>query len=315
MQSEGRKLNILTEIFGNYSHVGSEHLFFCPKCNHHKKKLSVNIEKDKFKCWICDWSGSTLFRLVKRYGSYQNIREWSEMIGGTDISEYEKIFFDTSENNKEDEVEVQLPKEYISLCNRDISLASITARKYLRDRGITKEDILQWKIGYCIDGEYANRVVFPSFNDEGKVNYFVARTYDNSYRKYMNPNASKDIVFNELYVDWNDDVVIVEGVFDAIKAVNAIPILGSTLRETGKLFQKIVKNDPAIYIALDPDAEKKAEKLISSLLQYGVEVYKIPITSGKDVGDMTKQEFKELKKNAVSIKNSDYMLLNKILSI
>jgi len=311
---EERKLNILTEIFGSYSHVGSENLFFCPKCKHHKKKLSVNIDKDKFKCWICDWSGSTLFRLVKRYGSYKNIREWAEMIGSTDITDYEKIFFDEG-NNKEEEAEVQLPKEFISLCNKEGSLASIAARRYLRERGISREDILQWKIGYCIDGEYSNRVVFPSFTNEGKVNYFVARCFDNSFRKYMNPNASKDIIFNELYIDWNDDVVIVEGVFDAIKATNAIPILGSTLRENSKLFQKIVKNDPAIYIALDPDAEKKAEHLISNLLQYNVEVYKIPIPSDKDVGDMTKEEFKELKKLSTSIFNTAYMLYNKIMSI
>jgi DNA primase len=118
-----------------------------------------------------------------------------------------------------------------------------------------------------------------------------------------------------LYVDWTDDVVIVEGVFDAVKAVNAIPILGSTLREKSKLFQKIVEKDSAIYMALDPDAEKKAEKLINSLLSYDIEVYKVPIPSNKDVGDMTKQEFLDCKSRATLIKDSDYMLMRKIMSI
>jgi DNA primase len=158
-------------------------------------------------------------------------------------------------------------------------------------------------------------VIFPSFNEKGKVNYFVARNYVDDFRKYMNPDASKDIVFNELYIDWSSDVVLVEGIFDAVKAENAIPILGSTLREDSKLFAKIIEKDPALYIALDPDAEKKAAKIINSLLSYDIELYKIPIPSNKDVGDMTKEEFQEYKSQARLIKNTDYVLLNKIMSL
>lgn len=156
----------------------------------------------------------------------------------------------------------------------------------------------------------------PSFDLDGKVNYFIARTFsDRKMKKYMNPDASKDIIFNELYVDWSKDVVIVEGIFDAIKAENAIPLLGSTLRENSRLFTEIVKNDSAIYLALDPDAEKKAEKLINSLLSYDIEVYKVPIPNDIDVGDMTKEEFLEYKANSILIKGSDDILLKKIMEI
>ena len=56
--------------------------------------------------------------------------------------------------------------------------------------------------------------------------------------KYLNPPVSKNVVFNELYVDWDEAVVIVEGVFDAITVgQNGIPILGSSLREESKLFK------------------------------------------------------------------------------
>mgnify|MGYP005631781647 CR=1 FL=1 len=41
--------------------------------------------------------------------------------------------------------------------------------------------------------------------------YFVARTYNGDAYKYKNPNASKDIIFNELFIDWNTDLVLVEG--------------------------------------------------------------------------------------------------------
>ena len=75
----------------------------------------------------------------------------------------------------------------------------------------------------------ATEIVIPSFDDDGDVNYFAARSYNGDSYKYKNPRASKNIVFNELFVNWNADLTIVEGAFDAIVAGNAVPILGSTL--------------------------------------------------------------------------------------
>lgn len=312
--SETKKLEILKEILGNYASVGNEKLFFCIKCGHHKKKLSINLEKNAFKCWICGWSGKSIHRIVKRFGNYVQQKTWNELSGIVEITDYEKIFLVEDEIQEKEQI-VNLPDEFQSLCNRDVSLTSLPARRYLKDRGITKEDILFWKMGYAVSGEYAGRVIVPSFNLEGKVDYFVARTYENDWKRYKNPEASRDLIFNHLFLDWSSDITIVEGIFDAIKARNAIPILGSSLRENSKLFKELVRHDPAIYIALDPDAEKKAEKLVNSLLSYGAEVYKIDIPTGKDVGDMSHEEFLSHKQNAELIMDSDYSLLRKIRGI
>ena len=311
--SETKKINILSKILGDYYRSGSELLFKCPFCNHHKKKLSLNIDKNAGKCWVCDWSTPNLTRIVKRLGGWDDIQEWNNLFGIIDILEYENIFSQETEQIKENIL--KLPDEFQSLCNKDMSLTSLAARRYLKDRGISKNDILYWKIGYATSGEYSGRVIIPSFNDEGKVNYYTGRTYEDNWKKYLNPDTSKDIIFNELNVDWSTDVTIVEGVFDAIKAKNAIPILGSTLRENSRIFKQIIRHDPAIYIALDPDAEKKAEKLIKDLLYYDAEIYKIDIPTGIDIGEMTHQQFLEHKKNAKLIKDTDYFLINKIMSI
>jgi DNA primase len=310
---ETEKLDILESILGGFYRSKDEYLFFCKKCEHHKKKLSVNFEKDCFKCWVCDYSGKSLRRLVNRFGTYQQQCRWNELSGIVEINDFAKIF-DEKLDVKEETL-TPLPDEFVSLCNKDVSLSSLPARRYLKDRGLTKEDILFWKIGYCSTGEYAGRVVVPSFNLNGNVNYYIGRTYEDNWKKYMNPSVSKDLIFNELYIDWNSDIVIVEGIFDAIKATNAIPILGSTLRENSRLFREIIKNDPAVYIALDPDAEKKAERLITSLLNYDVEVYKVPIPQNMDVGDMTKEQFIDLKHQSSRIKNQDYFLMKKIMGI
>jgi hypothetical protein len=171
-------------------------------------------------------------------------------------------------------------------------------------------------MGYAVSGDYENRVVVPSFNGDGKINYYVGRRYDGGgWSKYKNPDTSKDLIFNELYIDWTEDITIVEGVFDAIKARNAVPILGSTIREGSRVFREIIKHDPAIYIALDPDAEKKAERLISDLLYYDAEVYKIPIPEGFDVGDMSHEQFLDCKARAKLINGNDYILLSKLANL
>lgn len=313
--SEAKKLDILREILGSPTKSGNEYLFKCIFCTHHKKKLSISLEKNKYKCWICEKAGTT-HRLVKRLGSFLQQEKWKELTGVIEVSEFERIILEQIiPEEKEEEINLDLPEEFISLCNKNMGVTNAIPLTYLSKRGIEKEDILRWKIGYCPTGPYEGRIVVPSFNMEGKLNYFVARSYDKNWRKYVNPPESKDIIFNELMVDWEDDIVITEGVFDAIKIPNSIPILGSTLRDNSKLFQQIIKHDPAVYMALDPDAETKEFKMIESLLKYGVEVYKVPIKPYKDAGEMSKKEFLERKKSASIIKNTDYLLLDKIMSI
>ena len=303
---EAEKLKICKDILGSCYKSGDEYLFYCKKCDHDKRKMSVNIEKNVFKCWICDYKGNNVGRLVKRYGSFLQRQEWEKYSNTIDVSRPLEDLFSTEEEGEE-EVLLKLPKEFISLTGRKLPLSSKEPSKYLSSRGVSKKDILKWKIGYCSKGEYSGRVIIPSFNEDGKVNYFIARSYGKSWPPYKNPNVSKDIVFNQLYVDFKNDLVLVEGAFDAINAENAVPILGSSLREDSKLFQEIVKWDTTIYVALDPDAEKKAMKLIKSLLLYGIEVYKIDVSGFKDVGEMSKDQFQQRKKDAKLITNEEYL--------
>ena len=296
--SDSHKEQILVEILHTPLRSGGELLFYCPKCKHHKAKLSCNVRKNVFKCWVCNFTGTNLTRLVKRYGSYKQKQEWSKYDDKIDLSS--TSFADTLFGQQEaNETLLNLPKEFITLTGKHNSLSNIPLR-YLYERGISKEDILKWKIGYCLDGEYGGRIIVPSFNLEGKINYFIGRSYRDDWMKYKNPSLHKNsIIFNELYVDWDSDLVLTEGVFDAIVAGNAIPLLGSTLPETSRLFQEVAKHDTPIYIALDPDAEKKAKYLIRDMLQYGIELYKIDVRGFQDVGSMTKQEFLERKETAL----------------
>ena len=171
-------------------------------------------------------------------------------------------------------------------------------------------------MGYCSEGEYAGRVMIPSFDDKGYLNYFVGRAYGDAFPKYKNPPVSKNIVFNQLMVDWTKDIILVEGVFDAVVAgANAIPILGSYIKEDGKLFQEIVNHGSDVYLALDPDAEKKTRRIIQKLLSYDVKVYKIDILPYTDVGEMSKEEFLQRKSRASFLNDENYLLYEAINSL
>ena len=306
-----KKLKILTEVLGSYRRSNDEYLFHCPYCNHHKKKMSVNFSVNAFKCWVCDQRGKNIYRLVRKFGNYKQRQQYLELIGRLDLSEFDKILNEI--NEVEEQQVIDLPSEFISLCNRNLPVSSTRVTDYLFSRGIERNEILKWKIGYCEKGRYGGRVIIPSFNSDGNVNYFIARSYVGHNRRYLNPPCGRDIIFNELSVDWDEPLILVEGVFDAIVAgENAIPILGSTLRNDSRLFQAIAAHDTPVYLALDPDAEKKAKWIIRSMLQYDVEIHKVPIDDYEDIGSMSPETFKEKLQQSELI-NSEMYLLEKML--
>ena len=105
--------NILNEALGRGRDHGSEILFHCPKCGHHKSKLSVNFFNNVFKCWVCDYHGRSIRRLVRRYGSFSQRAEWDEITGRVDLNLFGEDLF--GEEEKPEEQKIKLPEEFISL--------------------------------------------------------------------------------------------------------------------------------------------------------------------------------------------------------
>jgi DNA primase len=304
---------ILYETLGNHWEKGSELLFSCPACGHHKRKFSVNLDKNVFKCWVCDYHGRNIRRVIRRFGSYTQLQRWDQITDRSDLSRFADLFSEEVVGQIDDKVE--LPPEFVSLANKNLPLSANRALRYLQERGVSRADIQRWKIGFCYDGEYGGRIIVPSFGATGYPNYFIARSYVGHRMKYKNPRSSKNVVFNDLFTNWNNDLTIVEGVFDAITAGNSVPILGSTLRTDSDLLRKIVLNDTPCYIALDPDAAKKERRIIQTLLRYDVELYKIDVSGYEDVGAMTQEVFKDRKAKATFIDRDNYLLLDLLSAV
>ena len=148
---------------------------------------------------------------------------------------------------------------------------------YIKKRGLLPEEIIRYNIGYCETGDYSGRIIIPSYDSNGILNYFVGRNFYDNGMSYKNPEISKDIIGFELFVNWNEPIILVEGVFDAIAVRrNAIPLFGKTIPK--KLLLEILrKKPPKIYIALDKDAIKSSIEIAKKFIGEGHEIYLVEL--------------------------------------
>ena len=262
----------------------NEYMYWSPFVSHHKPKLQINIITQKWHCWISNQGGHKLYQLFKKVNAtHEQLTELRGIVG-----ESKSL---SSNLEKVKEKVCVLPKEFLSLHHSHNSTTYKHAIFYLNKRGITKEDILKYGIGYCEEGMYTNRIIIPSYDEDGKLNYFIARDiFPNSNMKYKNPPMSKDTVVFELFINWNEPIVLVEGSFDAIAVrKNVIPLLGKFPLKSlvKKLITKKVKK---VYVALDSDAKKDSAKLVQFLMDNGIESYLLNMNE-KDPSELGFENF------------------------
>ena len=271
---------------------GNNYAYHCPFCQHHKPKLEVNLVPNSkgenfWHCWVCNAKGKSLLGLFKKLKVPQDkILELRSILNYADKKDEEEV----------DITKIELPKEYKSLLSiQRTDISAKHALAYLKKRGITKEDILKYNIGFCEDGRYKNMIVVPSYNKDGTINYFIARSFEKDpSRKYDSPKCNKNAIIGlEYFINWDIPVILCEGIFDAIAIKrNVIPLFGKTIPKA--LMMKLVEtNVKTVYIALDMDALKDALKYAEELLNLGKDVYLVDLDD-KDPSEMGFEKFTSL---------------------
>jgi len=270
-------LSLLQEILGPYQQQRDEYLFSCPFCHHHKKKLSINIATNKWKCWICGSKGGHIIWLVKKLQvSKDLLNKFKEVLGDAELKQFKATTSETV---------LRLPPEYKPLWKPEKNYQYYHAITYLKNRGITTNDILRYRIGYCTEGSYAHRIILPSYDRNNHLNYFTARLFYEEGMKYKNPPVSKNVIIFENMVDYSEPIILCEGMFDAIALRrNAIPLMGKTLSKNLEraLLEHNVKQ---VIVFLDIDARQDAIQLEQHLKQYNIET-KLVLTEGKDASEL-----------------------------
>lgn len=225
-----------------------------------------NVTKPYFHCWRCGTSGK-LSKILKDFGTEGDLSRYYEELKNIRSSMLYQFDFGGEFADIQIENTVRLPNDFRKIDRNDKNARE--AIEYLEKRNISDYLIKYYNIGYVPywsnDKEMRNRIVIPSYDEYGELNYYVARDYTGKrkLRKYNNPDIKKTMfVFNEDKINWYEDVTLVEGAFDHIVVPNSIPLLGKTLKRDYATFIAVVNKAKAnVNILLDDDALNDAKKI------------------------------------------------------
>jgi len=301
-------LQLLESVLGKgKSTSGNNVAFFSPFTSHYKPKLEIDINttsdgQNAWHCWISDKKGRSINSLFKQMNlGKQYFEQLSKIIQS---AKYKN--FDIEEKVVEI---IALPEDYRPLWKPKKTPDFRNAMSYLKKRGVTIFDILKYRIGYCESGEYSGKIIIPSYDCTGQLNYFVSRAYYEADKyKHKNPKISKDIIGFDLTINWEEPIVLCEGSFDAIAIKrNAIPLFGKIIQPNlqKKIIEKRVKD---IYICLDEDAIRNALSIAEKFMGEGLNVYFIELKE-QDASDLGFRRITEI------IENTGVMTFEKLMQL
>jgi DNA primase len=297
-------LYLLESVLGKAHVQGKDYLFTCP-FHGGANDLRVTIETDRegknmWHCFSCNKGGHTIRHLFKKIAP--------DKVPAIDALIVPK-YFDKIPKDKLPTI-LTLPVEFKHL--KDIGQNDHIGRQalaYVNKRGFNSLDILKYNLGYCEEGKYRNRIIFPSYDANGKLNYFIGRTFiKDAQPRYLPCDfPRKDIVPLELFINWKVPVILCEGFFDA-KAIarNAIPLMEKGI--SPGIMKKLLSGEvKKVYIALDKDALKSALDHADTLIAHGKEVYLVEL-EGKDPSEMGFEAFTKLIQTVKSSTRADIMI-------
>lgn len=283
-------VSILGEAKNGFDGKNMQLEFSCPRCREKygskedkKYNLSLNLSKMRFQCWKCSSEGDatmhgSVMKLIKIYGNEQLANDFRGVIRSIRESEMYKLNFSNDDFNIDTSViteeALRFPPSYMKL--EKGKQFNQRAFNYLSRRGVGWDLIDKFNIGFTSfqedDKKSSYRIIIPSYDRYGEINYWVGRDYlGNGKRvKYDNPKVEKkNIIFNEEKIQWDADVTLVEGPFDHLVVPNSIPLLGKALNEGYKVYWDLhYKAKANVNIFLDGDAFETVKRTYA-LLNHG----------------------------------------------
>lgn len=314
------------QMNGDYKDIGHEKIYKCPFCGDDKYRLYVSTGEsgDNEGLWICfhcGRKGNPISFVMEYEGArFSEAKETLELydytIGNFEwsnddtLTESEKLVLYINHLNKPkvkekvDKTPPPLPVGYKRIIDNLNNNEVYPFLLYLYNRGFTIQDIIKHNIGYITDG-YANttnsriplnnHLVFLTHNDKGEYIYWNTRSIDpKPYVKSVNGIAKdneyskKDVVFNLNTAKNEKDIIIVEGVPDALTLGNrGIATFGKQVTDTQveEILKRVTK-EQKLYIMLDMDAKEEMIKLADKLYPRHENTYYVINKTYKDANDL-----------------------------
>lgn len=323
----------------NLKRSGRNYMGLCPFHNEKTPSFSVSSERNMFKCFGCGESGDCITFAMKDRGlEFIEAIEWLSDRYSIDLSEY----IESADNSRQYDSKIlfEIMKESARFYFKNL-MNNKRALQYLFDREIKKETIYEFGLGYSPDAwnslydylkskgfkdsdmllcgviksnqkggyydGFRNRIMFPIFDNRGRVCAFGGRVLDNSMPKYLNsqetPIFSKSKTLYGLnFVNKNykgRELIIVEGYMDLIALNqhgirNVVATLGTALNiEHIKLMKR---NFDDIIFAFDGDKAGRSA-IFRSLPEFdnsGLKVRVLELGEYKDPDEYIKKAGKQV---------------------
>jgi len=261
----------IKEKLGEHRLRGDEVIFKdCPWCNNDRWNLQVSSSKLKYHCWVCSRGGNLTSLL-----NFLDIH----YVGDLPIPPKERPL-DTRGIK-----EARLPEGVVPLVGCKVENKVMG---YLGSRGITRGDVSKYEIMWWPGKE---RVLFPFRNGMGNLIFWTARTIFKHVRpKYLHADVSKsDKLLKYDGLD-NEEIYVVEGVFDGIKVNKlghtVVVLMGTAISEVVKDYLRVLKKK--VVLVLDKDAASKQlkyeDELAMLLGRYQVRALYLPEKDVASIG-------------------------------
>ena len=179
-----------------------------------------------------------------------------------------------------------------------------------KQRKLTPETIHKHQMGYTLDEEYSNRIILPSYTENGELNYFTARSWlPYTKLRYKNPEVPREmIIFNEHLINWDGTIYLVEGPLDHVVVHNSIPLLGKDIPD--KLVKTLMDKCTGHVVVLLDGEEKvwDTAKRIYSKINMGKLYGKVRIIKLRDDMDIGEVNEKFGRKGVVEALRTQFKL-------
>lgn len=291
--------------FPHVAHESDDWLLTCPVCEKEKLYVTIVQKRDPDRppgtwiCFLCDQSGSPsdLIRLLDScsfFAAIEILKKFSRYVEReVDLrTRVEKLLTTFEPDPEEPLQECALPEEFILY--RDAQRVP----SYFDDRGISREDALRHRLGFCAQGHYKNRLIVPVYQ-LGRLIWFLGRWMapkpPPGVKKYLNSAASpaSKTLFAIDRARECTRITLVEDVFSAIHlGRGAVALCGTHFSRTQ--LELLARTEASeVVVCLDRDALEKAWKLGTALAElWSVRV--VILKEGKDPDEYDRKTFAQL---------------------
>ena len=246
----------IVDVVSSYLNLtahGKNYFGVCPFHDDHSPSMCVSKEKQIYTCFVCGATGN-VFQFIKEYEniSFAEAVKKVATIGGIEVK------IDEMKPLKKESVLYDIYNLTNKLYQLNLNTTKgITAKEYLKNRGINDETIKEFGIGLSLikgniyealvkkrfDNKdilksglatengydlYRNRIMFPLWDLNGKVVGFSGRIFNGEDApKYINSRETEIFKKGELLYNYHrarnecrrkNEVIIMEGFMDVISA-------------------------------------------------------------------------------------------------